>query len=86
MQEVILRWLVGLKLIQLEEQKIQLPFIILAKNLKPMLFFQIRVQNLKSDPPGFQFLAYFMTFLMSSDLRTNHSAVFLVRGGPPGCA
>ena len=28
-----LRWLVGLKLIQLEQQKTQLPFIILAKNL-----------------------------------------------------
>ena len=32
-----LRWLVGLKLIQLEQQKSQLPFIILAKNLKPIL-------------------------------------------------
>ena len=28
-----LRWLVGLKLIQLEQQKTQLPFIILARNL-----------------------------------------------------
>ena len=33
----LLRWLVGLKLIQLEQQKTQLPFIILAKNLKPVL-------------------------------------------------
>ena len=32
-----LRWLIGLKLIQLEQQKTQLPFIILAKNLKPIL-------------------------------------------------
>ena len=32
-----LRWLLGLKLIQLEQQKPQLPFIILAKNLKPIL-------------------------------------------------
>ena len=34
---VTLRWLVGLKLMQLEQQKTQLPLIILAKNLKPML-------------------------------------------------
>ena len=33
----ILRWLVGLKLIQLKQQKTQLPLIILAKNLKPVL-------------------------------------------------
>ena len=33
----ILRWLVGLKLIQFEKQKTQLPFIILAKILKPIL-------------------------------------------------
>ena len=33
-----LRWLVGLKLIQLEQQKTQLPFIILTKNLKLILF------------------------------------------------
>ena len=32
-----LRWLVGLKLIQLEQQKMQLPFIILAKTLKSIL-------------------------------------------------
>ena len=32
-----LRWLVGLKLIQLEQQKTQLSFIILAKKLKPIL-------------------------------------------------
>ena len=32
-----LRWLVGLKLIQLEQQKTQLPLIILAKNLKALL-------------------------------------------------
>ena len=30
-------WLVWLKLIQLEQQKTQLPFIILAKNLRPIL-------------------------------------------------
>ena len=35
--KVSLRWLVGLKLIQLKQQKKQLPFIILAKNLKPIL-------------------------------------------------
>ena len=35
--EFFLRWLVGLKLIELEQQKTQLRFIILAKNLKPML-------------------------------------------------
>ena len=34
---VPLTWLLGLKLIQLEQQKTQLPFIILAKNLKPIL-------------------------------------------------
>ena len=32
-----LRWLAELKLIQLEQQKTQLPFIILAKYLKPIL-------------------------------------------------
>ena len=32
-----LKWLVGLKLIKLEQQKTQLPFVILAKNLKPTL-------------------------------------------------
>ena len=32
-----LRWLVGLKLIQIEQQKAQLPLIILAKYLKPIL-------------------------------------------------
>ena len=32
-----LRWLVGLKLLKLEQQKTQLPLIILAKNLKPIL-------------------------------------------------
>ena len=32
-----LKWLVGLKLIQLEQQKTQLPFIILAKNVKPII-------------------------------------------------
>ena len=31
-----LRWLLGLKLIQLRQQKTQLPLIILAKNLKPV--------------------------------------------------
>ena len=34
--KINLRWLVGLKLIQLEQQKIQLLLIILAKNLKPI--------------------------------------------------
>ena len=34
---MFLRWLVVLKLIQLEQQKTQLPLIILAKNLKPIL-------------------------------------------------
>ena len=34
----LLGWLVGLKLIQLEQQKTQLPFIILTKNLKPILY------------------------------------------------
>ena len=32
-----LRWLVGLNLIQLEQQKTQLPLIVLAKNLKLIL-------------------------------------------------
>ena len=32
-----LRWLVGLNLIQLEQQKMQLPLIVLAKNLKLIL-------------------------------------------------
>ena len=32
-----LKWLVGLKLTQLEQEKTQLPFIIIAKNLKPIL-------------------------------------------------
>ena len=32
-----LKWLVGIKLIQLEQQKTQLPVTILAKNLKPIL-------------------------------------------------
>ena len=32
-----LKWLVRLNLIQLEQQKTQPPFIILAKNLKPIL-------------------------------------------------
>ena len=32
-----LRWLVELKLIQLEQQKTQFPFIILSKYLKPIL-------------------------------------------------
>ena len=51
-----------------------------------LLFFQIRVENLKRGSPGFQFFAYFMTFLTSSDLRTNHSAVLWVRRGPSACA
>ena len=42
-------------------------------------FFQIRVENLNRGLPDFQFFAYFMMFLTSSDLRTNHNAVFLVR-------
>ena len=41
-----------------------------------LLFFEIRAENLKRGPSGFQFFAYFMMFLMSSNLRTNHSAVF----------
>ena len=49
-------------------------------------FFQIRVENLNRGPPDFQFFAYFMMFLTSSDLRTNHSAVLWVRRGPPSCA
>ena len=47
-----LRWLVGLKLIQLEQQKTQLPFIILAKKLKPILckviqIFELEINNLR---------------------------------------
>ena len=38
-------------------------------------FFQIRVEKGKRGPTSFQFFAYFM-FLTSSDLTTNHSAVF----------
>ena len=41
-----------------------------------LLFIQIRVENLKRGQPGFQVFAYFMMFLTSSDLRTNHSTVF----------
>ena len=33
-----LRWLVGLTPIQREQQKTQLPLIILAKNLKPIIW------------------------------------------------
>ena len=33
-----LRWLIGLTPIQREQQKTQLPLIILAKNLKPILW------------------------------------------------
>ena len=36
-QYCLLRWLVGLKLIQLEQQKAHFTLIILAKNLKPIL-------------------------------------------------
>ena len=46
--------LVGLKLIQLEQQKTQLPLIILAKNLKPifcrvinLLIFELEINNLR---------------------------------------
>ena len=46
-------------------------------------FFQISIENLKRGPPSFQFFAYFMMFLTSSDLRTNHSAWFWVRGIHP---
>ena len=35
-------WLVGLKLIQLKQQKTQLPFITLAKNLKPIVYSVIK--------------------------------------------
>ena len=35
--KLMLSLLVGLKLIQLKQQKTQLPFIILAKNLKPII-------------------------------------------------
>ena len=31
-----------------------------------LLFFQIRVENLKRGPPGFQFFVYFMTFFVFS--------------------
>ena len=34
-----------------------------------MLFFQIRFENLKRGPPGFQFFVCFMMFFKSSDLR-----------------
>ena len=53
-----LRWLVGLKPIQPERQKTQLPFIILAKNLKPILFlghkryikiFEAKIDNLRVE-------------------------------------
>ena len=40
--ELLLRWLVGLKLTQLEQQKTQLTFIILAKNLKLILCMVIK--------------------------------------------
>ena len=43
-----LRWLAGLKLIQLEQQKTQLPLITLAKNLKLILskIFKLEISNL----------------------------------------
>ena len=45
-------WLLRLKLIQLEQQKTQLPFIILAKKLKPILckviqIFELEINNLR---------------------------------------
>ena len=40
-----------------------------------LLFFQIRVENLKRGPPGFQFFGYFVTFLTSSNLRNNYSII-----------
>ena len=40
-----LRWLVGLKLIELEQQKTQFPFIILTKNLKSILCRVIKVHK-----------------------------------------
>ena len=45
-----------------------------------LLFFQITVENLKRGPHGFKFFVYFVTFLMSSDLRINHSTVLWIRG------
>ena len=41
------KWFVGLKLIQLEQQKTQLSHIILAKNLKPVLCRVIKFLNWK---------------------------------------
>ena len=45
--EINLRWLVGLKLRQLEQQKTQLPFVILAKNLKTIKIFELEINNLR---------------------------------------
>ena len=45
--EINLRWLVGLKLIQLEQQKTQLPFVILAENLKTIKIFELEINNLR---------------------------------------
>ena len=45
--EINLRWLVGLKLIQLEQQNTQLPFVILAKNLKTIKIFELEINNLR---------------------------------------
>ena len=53
---ITLRWLVGLTLLQLEQKKTQLPFIILIENLKPntlqahkkyMEIFEFKVHNLR---------------------------------------
>ena len=52
----VLRWLVGLKLMQLEQQKTQLPLIILAKKIKTntlqghkryIKIFQLEINNLR---------------------------------------
>ena len=55
---MFLRWLVGLKLIQLEQQKTQLPFIILAKKFKTntmqghkryIKIFELETNNLRAQ-------------------------------------
>ena len=48
-EDLQLRWLVGLKLMQLEQQKTQLPFIILVKKLKPVLCMVITGKNLWTE-------------------------------------
>ena len=49
---MLLRWLVGLKLIQLEQQKTQLPFIIsntLQDHKRYVKLFELEINNLRDQ-------------------------------------